>query len=447
MTAHNASLCLVRSELGEPRGKPQRSRKQPNEITFDYPHDGSLTGSVAPNGSGALEAFRRRNTQRGIRSVEATHRRNQANLESKRIGRQRTRIKAQWAKDPTKAFEELRRWETIYANEALDAKTMNVNSNNTHGGPTNPAKWFLNQKYRLATLNVMGLRGTRDSLGKRELIETWMTKHDIDILLLQETKINVTQKETREHHTIFFSGSEGNEEEGHNDFTHAGVAIMIKNKHLNKIADIEPIDDRMMKIHLRGQAVTTTIINVYMYTAENTDRNGPMYERLEKHVRKDSLNGPTYTGGDFNARIQCEEGQGDARCIGPHTFDKAGADLTPTIAEQGKLENRRHMLDHCVRSNQTILHTWFQKPDNKLATWRHPQTKPDSPLRRHTTEQAGTYDTLDYWLVGGRWKYTCTNCESDMMANINTDHYPLISSIKIKLKANKTNTINKRPQY
>ena len=47
-------VTLPSSELGEPRGKPQRTRKKPKQTTFDYhSQSGSPFGSVAPNGSGA----------------------------------------------------------------------------------------------------------------------------------------------------------------------------------------------------------------------------------------------------------------------------------------------------------------------------------------------------------------------------------------------------------
>ena len=46
---------------------------------------------------------------------------------------------------------------------------------------------------------------------------------------------------------------------------------MIKNKHLNKIMDIDPIDDRTMKIVMKG-TVPHTFINTYMYTAKDHEK-------------------------------------------------------------------------------------------------------------------------------------------------------------------------------
>ena len=73
--------------------------------------------------------------------------------------------------------------------------------------------------------------------------------------------------ERRERYTIFFSSADDN----NSDKTEAGVAIMTMNKHLGKIIDVDPIDDRLMAITLRG-TVTYTFINTYMYTSKDPEK-------------------------------------------------------------------------------------------------------------------------------------------------------------------------------
>ena len=99
------------------------------------------------------------------------------------------------------------------------------------------------------------------------MLELWAKKNNIDIILLQETKVNQAGVEKRKHYTIFFS--ESVEAEG--PTTHAGVAIMIKNSMLESVLEINPIDERLMSITLRGP-VHTTFINTYMYTAKDTEK-------------------------------------------------------------------------------------------------------------------------------------------------------------------------------
>ena len=100
--------------------------------------------------------------------------------------------------------------------------------------------------YRIATLNIQGLGS--HSLGKRELLEIWAEENNIDIILLQETHLNITKTEKRGRYTIFYSGDERSK----STHTPAGVAIMIHNKHKNTIADINPMSDRIMTLELRG---------------------------------------------------------------------------------------------------------------------------------------------------------------------------------------------------
>ena len=87
---------------------------------------------------------------------------------------------------------------------------------------------------------------------------------------------------------------------------------MVKNSLLNNVLEINPIDDRLMSITLDGP-VLTTFINTHMETAENHEKNEYRYSKLTELRKKYGKMGPTFTGGDFNARITNEnenEGSG-----------------------------------------------------------------------------------------------------------------------------------------
>ena len=72
--------------------------------------------------------------------------------------------------------------------------------------------------------------------------------------------------------------------------------------------------------------------------------------------------------------------------------------------------------------------TKFQKEDEKLATWKAMGTQTGDPMDRQH------YDQLDYILVPKRWSNGMLNAESDLGANINTDHAPVWSTCRFKLK-------------
>ena len=72
----------------------------------------------------------------------------------------------------------------------------------------------------------------------------------------------------------------------------------------------------------------------------------------------------------------------------------------------------------------------MKKTDEKLITYQAPSDTPREPPFCRPR-----YETLDYILTPQRWKNTVLDCESDIKANINSDHFPLVAKIQLKLKA------------
>ena len=59
----------------------------------------------------------------------------------------------------------------------------------------------MKNKLKFATMNIQGI----NTLGKRQEIEKWMKKKKIDLLCIQETKINCNAMECRSGYTWYFS--------------------------------------------------------------------------------------------------------------------------------------------------------------------------------------------------------------------------------------------------
>ena len=87
------------------------------------------------------------------------------------------------------------------------------------------------------------------------------------------------------------------------------------------------------------------------------------------------------------------------------------------------------------------LNTTFQKPNTKLITYRAPTLNWGPPGTRHR------YETLDYCLIQDRWKNAAKDSESDVTANIDSDHFPLKTTFKFKLKVEPTKKKNNRNKY
>ncbi len=164
-----------------------------------------------------------------------------------------------------------------------------------------PKIWVNEKGIWIATLNVDGLMRQ----GKREEVEAWMKKHNIAILFLQETHTAVDSRETRGSYTWYFSGEKKLLEE---QWT-AGVGVVIENKHIQHITDVEPINDRTIRIMIMRR-MPTTMIGAYMPQAGRTEEDREKaYDTLCKVIRQYRGRGPLYLLGDMNARIQKAEGR------------------------------------------------------------------------------------------------------------------------------------------
>ena len=149
------------------------------------------------------------------------------------------------------------------------------------------------------------------------------------------------------------------------------------------------------------------------------------YKTLNNRQTKVQKKRPTYTGGDFNARVQTKQTENE-HCIGKHTFDKNN--ITLVSQDEDVVENRNMFVSHCNITNTIAVNTFFDKPDNKKPTFRYSTTTHGPPWTRENL-----YETLDYILVQNKWKNTVKNIEVDREV-IDSDHYPVIAKIRIELK-------------
>ena len=152
------------------------------------------------------------------------------------------------------------------------------------------------------------------------------------------------------------------------EYTEAGLAIAINNKYKQNIDTIHPISDRLMAITLKG-TVNISFINIYAYTATATqEQKELLYKQLKASQIGLRKQGPVYTMGDFNARIQKADNTQEEKVIGQHTFDKQNIGITGQADDVA--DNRELFISHRLENNQFIANTWFQKQDKQLCTFR-----------------------------------------------------------------------------
>ncbi len=76
------------------------------------------------------------------------------------------------------------------------------------------------------------------------------------------------------------------------------------------------------------------------------------------------------------------------------------------------------------------MNTYFRKPEQPIITYKDNKAHPGGPP--YTRE---CFEMIDYVIIPNRWKNSIKHVESDIHANINTDHFPIKVKIIIDLKA------------
>ncbi len=253
-----------------------------------------------------------------------------------------------------------------------------------------PKIWTNARGIWMATLNVDGMLRQ----GKREEVEAWMKKNDIAILFLQETHSAWDSREARGNYTWYFSGEKKLLEE---QWT-AGVGVVIENKHIQHVEDVEPMNDRMIRLAIKG-SMPTTMLGVYMPQAGRSEADrDKAYDTLNGIVRKYKGRGPIYIVGDMNARIQKAEGRLEKEHIGKYTFEPETAER-PHLRSAMVSENREKLITLCQTHRLRVMSTMFKKQKEKLATYRNVGTPIWWEVKRG---HPYGYEQMDYILTTER---------------------------------------------
>ena len=77
-----------------------------------------------------------------------------------------------------------------------------------------------------------------------------------------------------------------------------------------------------------------------------------------------------------------------------------------------------------------ITNTQFKKQDHNIATYRINK----ETTTRHEPITTQTHAQIDYILTARRWRNSITGVESQTRANIQSDHFPLVFTTRIRLK-------------
>lgn len=252
-----------------------------------------------------------------------------------------------------------------------------------------------------------------------------MEHNKINFMVLQETHIGDEIKESfkRSKFTRFLSGG-APEQKG--EQCHHGVGIIVRNEFRNFITDVETINERFMTVTVNGK-FPVTFVAAYAPTAIATaEEKDDFYDKFTEITKRYKRKGIMYIGSDMNAKLQ-HGGDIEEEGYGPHIFGEGH----PVTEGQGVEDNRFRLQDYLIKCKTVLANTLFPKRPERLITYRIDKTAGTAP-----PYVKGRFDTIDYIITHRKRKNTITNIHSDIGSGIDSDHYPLLATVTISLKAN-----------
>ena len=304
----------------------------------------------------------------------------------------------------------------------------------------------------IATLNCRGL----SSLSKRERVIYLMHKNKIDVLCLQETKINSNSREEHDGFIMFWSS--GIEDDCRNKaeelkrsgkgcrnnaaharifrsaIEHLGVGIVYRKSLQSYVVDVKQHSARNIMLTFSMPAGRLDIISTYAPQAchEDPSASDAHYAELDTLLDDHYAFSPRLILGDFNAR-NIKALPSESEVVGPYTLGASLADLD--CLSHAQQDNRSRFIEFCLARNMVVKNTFFQKSDEQLVTYKSVGVK-----SWHPPWQLDKYAQMDFVLINQKWKNAVENIYTTAVHTVDTDHKLMIAEVKFKLIAKTMNS-------
>ena len=287
-----------------------------------------------------------------------------------------------------------------------------------------------------------------------------MKQNELDILALQETRVNSDSMEEHEGHSFYFSTSITYETKAEADSTREtqrnlltktlseielynldaekqGVALVYGPKLKQCKHNIQQINGRLMVATFNTAPLRTNFVVAYApHAGRAVGAKDTFYNELFEVMGGLPKHEINIILGDFNTRL-LERLPHECDTIGQHLFRDDNYGLE-TLSEQ-QIDNRTRFISFCQEHSLVVSNTWFEKEAAKLVTYRcvaAPNFQgPYTPKR---------YAQLDFILINKRWKNSFINVESSNNHAISTDHKLLVAKVAVKLAKRNTKKPVKR---
>ncbi|XP_047476441.1 uncharacterized protein LOC125030447 [Penaeus chinensis] len=268
--------------------------------------------------------------------------------------------------------------------------------------PSRPALKLGTWNVRTMLTGISVDLGSINDLRKTAVINNELSRLDVDIVALQETRLAEAASLREKDYTFYWHGKPKDERREH------GVGFAVKNSLLKMIEPPTNGSERILTMRLNTTTCPVTLISVYAPTLmASSDTKDEFNENLCATLLKVPPKDQVILLGDFNARVGSDY-EAWPSCLGKLNVGKVN-------------ENGQRLLEFCTRLNLCVANSFFQtKPQNKVS-WRHPRSK--------------HWHQLDLVLVRRSNLNSIKVVRSYHSADFDTDH--LLVCCKVKLSPKK----------
>ena len=326
---------------------------------------------------------------------------------------------------------------------------------------TTPSSY--NRKLKFGSLNVQGFA---DTLKLKNSLQI-MKEHDLDVLFLSETKTTSNYSYTSENHLVKLSGT--------NKDRYAGVGAIIAPRIRPHLLDVIQVNSRIIHLAFKKQGGNVHAIGIYAPHSglDLEELRQPFWDTLEQHVSRIPQPEPVYITGDFNVRFQARH-RNDQGVLCPFVYGKgpraidhnapsnrslcvrnmsllgmveAASYKTPNLMEQITYREKaappkdwsQFVMDPLplLQVYDKMLHTMGEQSLKAAAITRSfldiPSLLP--PQKLEPQLDPVRFQRLDHLFVRKQWLGTVQSCRSKLYTGFPSDHYLLVTSVKVKLAA------------
>ena len=142
------------------------------------------------------------------------------------------------------------------------------------------------------------------------------------------------------------------------------------------------------------------------------------YTQAFDFIQSQRAHGPTFTLGDFNARLHHRQA-GEESVLGAGVFGNAGRNINSTA-------NRALLFELCTSLDAFLANTWLHQPEEYLVTYGESGV---TPLDNISTSK---FAQLDHILAPLHWENTVLRVYSGRTAPLRSHHFCLLMELDIQ---------------